>query len=40
MGFENSKRINSVRDIENFDHLVPNKQKQNRFAVKKTQHVS
>lgn len=41
MDFENySKRINSVRHIENFAQLLPNKQKQNRFAVKsKKQHL-
>ena len=35
MFFENySKRINLVRDIEDFGQLLPDKQKQNRFAVK------
>ena len=36
MDFENySKRINLVRDIENFGQLLPDKQIQNRFTVTK-----
>ena len=36
MDFENySKRINLVRDNENFGQLLPDKQKQNRFTVTK-----
>ena len=36
MDFENySKRINSVIDIENFGQLFTEKQKKNRFALKK-----